>query len=76
MDRNRVSRYPWQRAAAEPAAVFAPPGFVACPGPTIPPTAAPLWMWQQEIFRRAYEAARAKQMATLPFHHRLFSNWN
>jgi hypothetical protein len=76
MGRNRVSRYTAQQSATAPVTVMAPPGFVVCPAPIIPLAAALSWTWQQEVFRRAYEAARAKQMVTLPFYHRLFSNWN
>jgi hypothetical protein len=73
---NRISRFSWSEAAVEVVAAAAQPGFVVCPSAIIPVAPSPQGTWQQEVFRRAYEAARAMQTAAIPYHHRLFSNWN
>ncbi len=60
------------RAAQQPgaAAITIPSGFVFCP-----PQLAAASGWQQEIYRLAYE--RAKAAAEIPRHHRrLFCVWN
>jgi hypothetical protein len=57
------------RAAQQPA-VAIPNGFVLCPTQL-----ATVAGWQQEIYRLAYE--RAKAAAEIPGHHRrLFCVWN
>jgi hypothetical protein len=34
------------------------------------------WTWHQEIFRIAYEIARANNVSASNYLHRFFSNWN
>ncbi len=65
--RTPASRAP--RPVKNPAASI-PPGFVVCP-----PQWAVANSWQQQIYRLAYE--RAKAEAEIPRHHRLlFAVWN
>jgi hypothetical protein len=74
---NRISRHQWQESAPQPVAVMAPQGFVVCPTTILSGAAATGWTWHQEIFRIAYEVARASRAAaSADYHHRLFSNWN
>lgn len=78
MQSNRISRYQWQESTAPSVAVAAPESFIVCPGCMTSATSG--WSWQQEVFRIAYEVARAKQAALARAaafdQHRLFSNWN
>jgi hypothetical protein len=74
MGANRITAHATGAPRAPKASHVAPPsiphGFVVCP-PHLMTAAA----WQQEIYRLAYERARA-QMA-IPRHHRmLFCVWN
>ena len=76
---NRISQYfPTRRATAmsenapfkKPHGPVVPQGFVVCPPQVVLANA-----WQQEIYRLAYE--RAKAAVQVPRHHRLlFSVWN
>ena len=57
------------KAVKAPAAIV-PPGFAICP-----PGLAALSLWQQQIYRMAYEKARRD--CEVPRHYRrLFSVWN
>jgi hypothetical protein len=56
-------------AAAKSSGLTVPPGFAICPLPLA--TTA----WQQEIYRLAYEQARAAT-AVPRYHRMLFSVWN
>ena len=73
MQANRIRHYqPRFRIMAEPQrpAPAIPPGFAVCP-----PHLATAHTWQQEIYRRAYEQAKAT--AEIPRHYRrMFSTWN
>jgi hypothetical protein len=71
---NRISRLQWQTKSTQQTATSVPEGFVACPacaafGFAMGMAAA----WQQEVFRIAYDNAKARFSS--PFQH-LFSNWN
>lgn len=70
---NRLQSIPsanLRTAPAPPAAPMIPPGFTICP-----PQLSAGNTWQQEIYRLAYEQAKAA--AAIPRHHRLlFSVWN
>jgi hypothetical protein len=73
MTANRIRRYESSFRKPVPAVsatVSIPPGFVLCP-----PQFAAVGGWQAEIYRLAYE--RAKAATQIPRHHRLlFSVWN
>jgi hypothetical protein len=76
MAANRINRIATRMTAPLPpqnpqqALAVVPPGFAVCP-----PLVAIAQPWQHEIYRRAYEQARAA--AEIPRHHRmLFSVWN
>jgi hypothetical protein len=57
-------------APTQPSTPTIPPGFTFCP-----PQLAGGNTWQQEIYRLAYEQAKAA--AAIPRHHRmLFAVWN
>lgn len=57
-------------APVQPSAPVVPPGFTVCP-----PQLTAGSTWQQEIYRLAYEQAKAA--AAIPRHHRmLFAVWN
>lgn len=71
---NRIQQYSFMArrpAKAKPAAVaVVPSGFAVCPLTLVTPNA-----WQQQIYRLAYEQARAA--VEVPQHYRrLFSVWN
>jgi hypothetical protein len=71
---NRIRQYPLMArrpAKASPTAVASiPPGFAVCPPSLLTPNA-----WQQQIYRLAYEKARAT--VEVPRHYRrMFSVWN
>ena len=71
---NRWSSHalPTASLASQPVSKLAavPQGFVICPAALVA-----VHGWQQEIYRLAYE--RAKAAAAIPRHHRvLFSVWN
>jgi hypothetical protein len=84
MSVNRFARQQWQKSASPSVAVAAPEGFVVCPSCMVSGFAAQAWAWHQEIFRIAYEFARASRAAaefasratTPDYQQRLFSNWN
>ena len=77
MPNNRISGHQWQESATQPVAVMAPQGFVVCPNIPALGGLAFGWAWHQEIFRIAYEVARANRAAaSADYHRRLFSNWN
>jgi hypothetical protein len=73
MPANRISRYRSPASGASSpsgSAAPIPSGFVVCP-----PQVAMAQPWQQEIYRLAYERARAA--VEVPQHYRLlFSCWN
>lgn len=74
---NRFARQQWQESAASPSvAVATPEGFVVCPSCMVSMIATQAWTLQQEIFRIAYELAKASRAATPDYQQRLFSNWN
>lgn len=79
---NRFSGHQWHESETRPVAAGTPQGFVVCPGLMVPGGAAHGWTWQQEVFRMAYEIARAREIARASlaaasdYPHRLFSNWN
>jgi hypothetical protein len=70
---NRLQSIPsadLRTAPGQPSAPAIPPGFTVCP-----PQLAAANTWQQEIYRLAYEQAKAA--AAIPRHHRmLFAVWN
>ena len=67
---QRFSTAAPKAAATAMKAASIPQGFVVCP-----PAMTPAVAWQQEIYRLAYE--RAKAAAEVPRHYRrLFSVWN
>lgn len=72
---NRIFRAPAKaRPSTKPATLQAPQGFVAVPTPQATGGMANLTPWQQEIYRLAYERAKA---AATPLHYRrFFSVWN
>jgi hypothetical protein len=73
---NRISRIGrWQESSSQSVAVMAPQGFVVCSGVSFSGGSSG-WSWQQELFRLAYELARANRAMRLEYHHRFFSNWN
>jgi hypothetical protein len=80
MQTNRISPRFWEESAS--VAVAAPEGFVICQGCMGNMVAATGWTLQQEVFRMAYEVARANREAMTravayhDYHHRFFSNWN
>jgi hypothetical protein len=80
MHTNRITRFQWQESPDPSVAIVAPEAFVVCPGSMVPAMAMAGWTWQQEVFRIAYEVARAKHAAmtraAASDYHRLFSNWN
>ena len=82
MQTNRISRHFWEESASSSVAVAAPEAFVVCQGCSSNMGVAMGWGWQQEVFRLAYELARANRAAQMQaaaaydYHHRLFSNWN
>jgi hypothetical protein len=73
MQANRIRQWQQRRpgtTGSKPSAPAIPPGFTLCP-----PQLAAVQSWQQEIYRRAYEQAKAA--AEVPRYHRmLFSVWN
>jgi hypothetical protein len=73
MPANRIGHLqPLSTARATPEQVgqMIPPGFTLCP-----PQFMVVHVWQQEIYRRAYE--QAKRATEVPrFHRILFSVWN
>jgi hypothetical protein len=76
MSVNRIFRHRRQESASPSVAVAAPQSFVVCSGFQAVGPASPGWTWQQEVFRIAYEAARANRAAASDYRNRLFSNWN
>jgi hypothetical protein len=70
---NRIRQWQARKpsaAARQPSAPAIPTGFVVCP-----PQLMIAQSWQQEIYRQAYEAAKAA--SEVPRHYRmLFSVWN
>lgn len=81
MHTNRISRFQWQDSTDQSVAVATPEAFAVCPSCMVPAMAMAGWTWQQEVFRIAYEVARANhaamtRAAATSDYHRLFSNWN
>jgi hypothetical protein len=84
MSVNRFAQQQWQESASQSVAVAAPEGFMVCPSCMVSGIAAQVVAWQQEIFRIAFELARASRAAaelanratTPAYQQRLFSNWN
>jgi hypothetical protein len=80
---NRISRLRWDESTSEPAAVVAPPiaapqNFVVSQCLFAGGGGIAGWTWQNEVFRIAYENARANQEAASRsiYANRLFSIWN
>jgi len=63
MSINRFARQQWQESTSSSVAVAAPEGFVACPSCMVSGGIAQVLAWQQEIFRIAYELAKASRAA-------------
>jgi hypothetical protein len=75
MAANRIRPFqpqaaPVSKPASHPQAPAIPPGFAVCP-----PQLAAAHAWQLEIYRLAYEQAKAAT-AVPRFHRMLFSVWN
>jgi hypothetical protein len=74
---NRISRLSWQAQSAQQTPASTSESFVACPACAAFGYAmgmAASWVQQQELFRIAYDNAKAQFAA--PSFYRLFSNWN
>ncbi len=68
---NRIRGMQGEPTSTQTPAVMVPVGFVVAPVFVVAPPVA----WQLELYRVAYEQARAA--AAIPRHHRqLFSVWN
>jgi hypothetical protein len=80
---NRISRLRWHESTSEPVAIMDPPNpapqsFVVSQCLFAGGGGVAGWTWQNEVFRIAYETARADRasVSKSSYADRLFSNWN
>jgi hypothetical protein len=77
MPAHRFSRFEWQLSRPQTATTENQPSFVTCSNMLLAAAASQGWTWQQEVFRMAYELARANQaISSADYRNRLFLNWN
>ena len=72
MLRNRIFSEPEVRLPTPAPAPASPAGFVLCPLPGLTPVQ---WLWQQELYRWAFEQAQAVVRPSLP-ERDLLAVWN